>query len=322
MATYLVLLLSIFTLMGESAQAAGDEQRYVDKNGDAVIDRCFVSVQDEVRIPAQEAGAIIKMTVKEGSRVAQGDVLATTDDRKPKMQLRVAEFGLKAARQRATDKIEVKYATKAAEFAKVDWERVLEANENLANAVPDIEVRQKQLGWERSVLQIEKAQKDRDLAILDYRTKEAEVDAAKMAVDLRVIHAPFDGEVVDLYRHEAEWVNPGDSILKLVRFDTLYVEGYAYAKDFDREELQGRSVTVNVSKARGREISVAGTIVHVSPLVRDGEFAVRAEVQNQRVGGSWLIQPGLAARMTIHLGQENKAASQESRARSLEGEKR
>jgi len=295
--TRLFLILLMLALAGGSAQVASGEQRYADKNGDAVIDRCFVSVQDEVRIPAQEAGVLIKMTVKEGSRISQGDVLATIDDREAKMGLRVAEYGLRAARQRATDKIEVKYAMKAAEFAKVDWERVLEANKNLANAVPDIEVRQKKLGWQRSDLQIEKAQKDRDLAILDFRTKEAEVDAAKMAVEMRVILAPFDGEVVDMYRHEAEWVNPGDPILKLVRFDALYVEGYAYAKDFDREELQGRSVTVSISKARGREISVPGTIIHVSPLVRDGEFAVRAEVQNEREGNSWLIQPGLAARM-------------------------
>jgi len=212
------------------------------------------------------------------------------------MALRVAEYSLRAARQRASDKIEIQYAAKAAEFAKVDWERVLEANKNLANAIPDIEVRQKRLGWERSALQIEKAQKDRDLAILDYRTKEAEVDAAKMAVEMRVILAPFDGEVVDMYRHESEWVNPGDPILKLVRFDALYVEGYAYSKEFDREELQGR--------ARGREVSVPGTIVHVSSLIRDGEYVVRAEVQNQRVGDNWLIQPGLRARMTIHLSQE------------------
>ncbi len=288
---FIILLMS--ALMGGAAQATGDEQpdvdKYsVDKNDDAVIDRCFVRVQDEVRIPSQEAGMLMMMSVKEGSQISKGDVLATVDDRQPKMALRVAEYSLKAARQRASDKIEVKYATKAAEFAKVDWERVLEANKNLANAIPDIEVRQKKLGWQRSDLQIEKAQKDRDLAILDYRTKQAEVDAAKMAVEMRVILAPFDGEVVDMYRHESEWVNPGDPILKLVRFDALYVE----------------SVTVSVSKARGREVSVPGTIIHVSSLIRDGEYVVRAEVQNQRVGDSWLIQPGLRARMTIHLSQE------------------
>jgi len=313
---YLLILLSLSTFIGGSAQSALG-QRNTNDNGDAVIDRCFVSVQDEVRIPAQEAGVLIKMSAKEGSRVSKGDVIATIDDREAKMGLRVAEYGLKAARQRAMDKIEEKYAIKAAEFAKVDWERVLEANENLAGAVPEMEVFQKKLGWQRSTLQIEKAQKDRDLAILDYNTKKAEVEAAEMAVGMRVIHAPFDGEVVDMYRHESEWVNPGDPILKLVRFDVLYVEGYAYAKNFDQEELQGRPVTVSISKSRGREITVKGTIVHVRSLVSGGEYLVRAEVQNQRVGNNWLIQPGLEARMTIHLGK-----SLESRVQSPELGKR
>lgn len=297
---YLLILLSLSAFVGGSDQRALG-QRHTNDNGDAVIDRCFVSVQDEVRIPAQEAGVLIKMSAKEGSRISKGDVIATIDDREAKMGLKVAKYGLKAALQRAKDDIEEKYAMKAAEFAKVDWERVLEANKNLAGAIPEIEVRQKKLGWERSTLQIEKAQKDRDLAILDFRTKEAEVDAAEMAVGMRVIHAPFDGEVVDMYRHESEWVNPGDPILKLVRFDVLYVEGYANAEYFDQEELQGRPVTVSISKARGREVTVKGTIVHVRSLVSGGEYLVRAEVQNQRVGDNWLIQPGLEARMTIHL---------------------
>jgi len=304
---YLLILLSLSTFVGGSAQRALGQQRYTNDNGDAVIDRCFVSVQEEVRIPAQEAGVLIKMSAKEGSRISKGDVLATIDDRVAVMGLRVAEFGLKAAKQGAMDKIEEKYAMKAAEFAKVDWERVIEANNNLAGAIPEIEVRQKKLGWERSALQIEKAQKDRDLAILDYNTKKAEVEAAEMAVGMRVIHAPFDGEVVDMYRHESEWVNPGDPILKLVRFDVLYVEGYAYAKNFDQEELQGRPVTVSISKSRGREITVKGTIVHVRSLVSGGEYLVRAEIQNQRVGDNWLIQPGLEARMTIHLDKSRGA---------------
>ena len=303
----LLLMLTLVATISGSAMNAFSQQQYNSDSGDALIDRCFVSVLDEVRIPAQEAGMLMKMTVKEGSLISKGELIATIDDREAKMGLKVAEYGLKAARQRASDKIEITYASKAAEFAKVDWERVIEANENLAGAVPEIEVRQKKLGWERSVLQIEKAQKDRDLAILDYNTKKAEVEAAEMAVGMRVINAPFDGEVVDMYRHESEWVNPGDPILKLVRFDTLYVEGYAYAKDYDQEELQGRPVTVSVSKARGREVKVKGTIVHVSSIVSGGEYKVRAEIQNQRTGDNWLIQPGLEARMTIHLNKSRGA---------------
>ncbi|MCA9229822.1 MAG: HlyD family efflux transporter periplasmic adaptor subunit [Planctomycetales bacterium] len=305
-------LLLVLTLL---SQVGGDGNPYTTQGGDPVLDPCIVKVQDEVRIPAQEAGVLIQMSVREGSRVGKGELLAVIDDREAKMALRVAEYGSEAAKKRAMDKIEERYASKAAEFAKLDWERAVQANEETPNAVPDIEVRQKKLGWQRSDLQIEKAQKDRELAILDFRTKEAEVDAAKMALEMRSIHAPFDGEVVDTYREQSEWVNPGDPILKLVRFDALYVEGYAYAKEFDREELMGRTVTVRIAKSRGREVSVEGTIAHVSQLVQgDGSYVVRAEVQNKKVGENWLIQPGLRARMTVHLSGQGLESRVQGRA--------
>lgn len=295
----IIFVLSLATQLGSVGNS------YAAEGDDPVLDPCIVKVQDEVRIPAQEAGVLIKMSVKEGSRLSKGDVLATIDDREAKMGLKIAEYAFDAAKQRANDKIEEKYASKAAEFAKVDWDRSVEANDKTPNAVPDIEVRQKKLGWERSSLQIEKAQKDRELARLDAKTKFAERQAAELAVEMRSIHAPFDGEVVDTYREESEWVNPGDPILKFVRFDSLYVEGYANARNFDREELQGRSVTVSIAKSRGREVTVEGKVVHVSQLVQgDGGYVVRAEVKNQRVGEGWLIQPGLRARMTIHLSPE------------------
>ena len=284
------------------AQIGGAGRRYTETSGNPVLEPCIIKLQDEVRIPAQEAGVLIKMSVKEGSRLAEGDLLATIDDREAAAALKVAEYGLQAAIKRALDKIEETYARKAADVAKVDWEQVLEANKKKKDAISEIEIRQKKLVYERSELQIEKAQKDQELAKLDARTKKAERDAAEMALQWRTILAPFDGEVVDTYRHESEWVSPGDPILKFVRFDALYVEGRAYAREYDGGELKGKPVTVLVTKARGREVSVAGTVVHVSQMVQgDGSYVVRAEVQNQRDGDNWVIQPGLKAKMTIHI---------------------
>lgn len=291
------------------AQVGGVERRYATEDGNPVIGG-VVRVQEEVRIPAQEAGVLIKMPVKEGSRLAEGDLLATVDDRESEAALKIAEFGLQAAIKRATDTIEETYARKAADVAEVDWRQAVEANKQQKDAISEIEIRQKKLVHERSVLQIEKAVKDRELAKLDARTKQAERDAAKTALERRNIYAPFDGEVVETFLHEAEWVNPGDPILMFSRFDVLYVEGRVKASEFDRGELMGKPVTIRVSKARGREVSAPGTIVHVSQNVvgRQGNYTVRAEIQNQRDGAHWVIQPGLEARMTIHLDGTAQAA--------------
>ncbi len=283
---------------------SGVDRRYAEENGNPVLDRCLIKLQseDEIRIPAQEAGVLISMPVKEGSRVAKGDLLATIDDREAKAALKVAQYALQSAQQRAKEDIEIRYAQAAEAVAQVDVEQDLKANRDHPGAIPDIEIRRKKLDRTRSSLQIEKARKDQILARLEAKTKQAERDAAKMALEWRTILAPFDGEVVTTYRHQSEWVNPGDPILKLVRFDTLHVEGFVYADQYNRGELQGKPVTVKVSRARGREIPVQGYIIYVDQMVRsDGSYRVRAEVKNEREGDNWLIQPGLKARMTIHL---------------------
>jgi multidrug resistance efflux pump len=164
-------------------------------------------------------------------------------------------------------------------------------------------VQQKKLMYEKSVLQKEKALNDQLLAELDAKVKGAELDAARVALEKRTIYAPFDGEVVKLHREKSEWVNPGDPILTLMRFDKLYVETFASAKKFDRGELVGRPVTVVVQRARDNQVTLQGKVVHVGQLIESGEnYTVRAEIDNIKEQNSWAVQPGLGrAKMTIHL---------------------
>jgi multidrug resistance efflux pump len=142
--------------------------------------------------------------------------------------------------------------------------------------------------------------------------KKAELAAAEIALDRRTIQAPFDGEVQQLIMHQAEWVNPGDAILRLVQFDVLQVDGYVNARDYDPIDVQGRPVTVRVQLARGKELSIAGHVIYVNQTVLDDEYLVRAEIQNQRNGEYWVIRPGLAATMTIHVTQDPVAAPAEA----------
>lgn len=284
------------------SQIGGVSPRYTEENGNPVMDRCLIKPpgEDEVRIPAQEAGVLIKMPVTEGSQVSKGDLLALIDDREAKAALQIAIYGYQSAEQKAKEDIEIRYAQAAAAMAQVDLDQDKKANLAQPGAIPAIEIRRKTLDLKRATLQIEKAQKDQILAGLEAKTKAAERDAAQLALDSRTILAPFDGEVVTTYRHQSEWVNPGDPILKLVQFDRLHVEGFVYASQFDRSQLLGKPVTVKVTKARGREVTVTGKVIFVDQMVQaDGSYRVRAEVKNEREGNSWLIQPGLQARMTV-----------------------
>ena len=269
---------------------------------DLILESSRVEIKDEANIPAPEAGVLVKFTVREGTRVTAGDVLGVIDDREAQSALAIAEYGMKAALARALNKVEERYARKASEVAKADWEKALAANARNKNAISEIEIMQKQLSYEKAELQIEKAFEDQKLAELDFYVKKAEKDASQMAVDRRTITAPFAGEVTKTSRHEDEWVNPGDPILKLVRFDKLYVENWVDAAHYDHAEMLGRKVTVEVYRARNRKATVTGTIVYASPELQSNNlYRIRAEVDNRMEDNFWLVLPGMLSTMTVHL---------------------
>ncbi len=261
----------------------------------------------DIPICSEVDGLLTRVEVAEGARVAKGDLLAAIDERHALAAVEVAQLNYEAARQRADDDIEERYASKAADVARADYESDMEANSGGRQTVSPMQVLKKKLDWERALLQIEKSQKDQLLASKDADVKQAELKANKIALERRRILAPWDGEVQELIRHQSEWVNPGDPVLHLVRYDVLQVECRVRSTDFDPAELQGRPVTVLVSLARNRQVQVPGRIVHVDQSVLQsdgyGTYTIRAEIQNQREGDLWLVRPGLPADMKIHINE-------------------
>jgi multidrug efflux pump subunit AcrA (membrane-fusion protein) len=269
---------------------------------DPTLTGCLVKLEEDVDLPAQEPGLLTQLTVKEGSQVRQGDVLGKIYDSEAQSQKKAAEFAVGAAYKQATDDVQIRYAQKSAEVAKKDYEMMLESNRTAAKAVPEIEVLKKKLEWDAAILSAEKAAHDRDLAKYEYHTKKAERDIAQLAIDRRTIAAPFDGEVVKIYRHQDEWVGPGDPILRLVRLDTVLVEGFVKQAEFDPHEVQDRDVVVEITMARGRKEQATGRIVYVQSMVDyEQRYIVRAEVTNRQEYGRWLLRDGMKATMTIRL---------------------
>jgi multidrug efflux pump subunit AcrA (membrane-fusion protein) len=290
--------------------------------GDIVLERAKITSQNDVEISAEVEGTLIKLPAREGMLMTKGDVLATIDDRQALAAVDVAQISYNAALKKAQDDIELRFAKKAAAYAYEDWQADLAANQNERGltAVTEITLRQKKLGYDKAVLQIEKAANDQVLAEMDAKVKEAELKAAQVALERRTIKAPFDGIVQRRFFDEAEWVNPGDPILQLVQFDVLHVERYVSSTDYDPVDIANRRVTVTVRLARNQEISVPGRVVFVNQAVLGGEskavggYLVRAEIQNQRKGDYWVIRPGLDATMTIHMGDEPAAAAPQAAA--------
>jgi len=290
-------------------------QPYSTQPADAVVTG-VVRVADHVKLPAKEAGVLSHLGVKEGSQVRAGQQIGKIDDREIQLQMEAAEHALRAAVKRYNDDIDIQYAKAGADVAKEDYLELQETNALADKAITDVDLRRAKLEWRKMELGGEKAIKEQEIAKYEAYMKQAELKLAKLAIERRNIVAPFDGVVEEMSRKQDEWVNPGDTILRLFRMDTMQVEGAVEQKLYDPHELQGCKVTVEVQMARGRKEIVEGQITKVSSIIRgDGFYNVRAEVANkQEYGGGWMLRDGLPATMTIHLGTGGSAAAGVSRA--------
>jgi multidrug efflux pump subunit AcrA (membrane-fusion protein) len=269
---------------------------------DPVLTGCLVKAQDDVKLAGKEAGVLVQLSVKEGSQVRAADVMGKIDDSQPKLQKEAAQFAYNGAYKKWKDDVEIRYSKSAAEVAHADYDLLVETNRLSEKSVAQVEVRKAKLDWDRSVLAIEKAEHDQELAMYEASSKQAELKAADLAIDRRSLRAPFNGEVVAINRHQEEWVGAGDWILRLMRLDAMTVDGALDRTQYDPHEIAGCTVTIEVEMARGRKEQAEGRIVYVSSEVRgDGKYQVRAEVPNREDHGRWLLADGMKATMTIHL---------------------
>jgi multidrug efflux pump subunit AcrA (membrane-fusion protein) len=298
------------TILALLAQLGSEAPLQTSDSTNPVIPGAYVRVADGIKLAAEEPGVILHLAIKEGSVVQAGQKIGQIDDSEPQLQKKAAKYAMDGALKRARDDIEIRYAMAQEATTKADYDKYLEANRQAPGAVTGVDLRRAELEWKRATLAIEKAKHDQELAKYEYWTKKAELEGAELAIKRRVITAPFDGIVERLVRKQQEWVNPGDTILQLLRLDTMEVEGAVDRREYDPYELQGCEVTVEVEMARGRKETFRGRLTKVSAVVGgDRKYAVRAEVANRQEHGTWMLRDGMMSTMTIHLGTGGTATA-------------
>ncbi len=271
-----------------------------------VLSRCLVSIVEEARVPAREAGVLVELSVKEGDTVRRGGAIARIDDSQPRFEKQKASAEHDQAIARAKSDVDVRYSVAAEKVAEAEVEKALASNRRIPGSVTQVELARLQLNQKKSELQIEQAQLERQLSSLDAQSKEVEVLAAENRINRRQIASPIDGMIVQVYPHLGEWMQPGDPLARVVRTDKLRVEGYVDSSKYEPSMVHNRPVTVSVMFADEREESFKGRIVFVSPLVEPGgDFRVWAEVENRQANDSveWLLRAGQTATMIIHSSQ-------------------
>lgn len=249
---------------------------------------------EEAEVPAQEAGVITSVAVVEGQRVKQGELLAQIDDQVPRLAAETSKAKYDIARAKATNDVRLRYAQKAIEVAQAELRRSTESIERFAKSVSQSQLDVEQLTVQKNRLEAEQARHEQEIAVLEMKQQETDVNSARAQITRRRIAAPFDGVIVQIYARKGEWAEPGQKVLRIVNVDRLKAEGFIRAEDAT-ERVVGRAI--KLTEPTRAQNSFTGKIVFVSPEVDPITRQVRvwAEIDNHDAR----LRPGQPARMTI-----------------------
>ena len=292
----LILLVCITSV---SVQAQTREDRRAAKDP---LNYCHVEIIHQVDVPARDAGVLNLLDVMEGQNVEKGALLGSIDKEDAELAVKIATAEYNAARKTAENTISIQYAIKSYDVARADYDASLEANRKAPGTVTEQQMRSQKLQAERSVMQAEMARHEYEVAQLDALAKYANYERAKAAIDRRDIVSPLNGVIVKKYKHEGDWVQPGETVLQIIQMDRLWVEGNIDATKYARHEVIGRPVKISVDLTGGGTEVLTGKVVFASPIVVSDEYKIRAEVQNRKAPGNsnqWLLSPGLNAKMEL-----------------------
>lgn len=271
------------------------------------LPNCLVTLIEDVQIPAQEAGQLMELKVREGDQVKKDQVLAQIDDAIVRKAEEVTRYELEAAKVEASNDVDVRFAKASREVAEADLLKSQETNKRVPNTVTEMELRKLWLDLQKAKLGIEQASHNLEVAQYKVGVSAAKNSASKLDIERRQIKSPNEGVIVKQFTHVGEWLKPGDPVVRLIRMDKLWIEGFVDAtgdQGVKAADLDGRPVTVKAALARGQTAVLRGKIVFVSPEIEAGsQFRVKAELINEKRDGYWVLGPGLNADMTIELGR-------------------
>ncbi len=309
------------------------------RDGDAVKATQEVGSLDDDDAKLMLARAQLELSIAEKQaknsipvRTAQATLREAEQDRHQ------AVLSQKIAEMKASNDVSVRHATKSRDLSKAELERALRARKTFEKSISKTEIDRLTLALERSDLEIEKAKFENELAALQQQIEEASlleqdqaidrlklsveqatfqkavdeltrdlklktVEQAQVQVSRRQLRSPFDGVVVETFRHRGEWVEPGQRVLRIVRLDRLKVEGFVDSRQAT-SQLRGAPVRVRVDVSGDDATTVKGRVVFVSPEIDPVNNQVRiwAEVENPDLS----LRPGLSAEMLIEPAAKTK----------------
>jgi len=260
------------------------------------VSSVLVKLVEQVDVPAREAGVLAAVEVREGRMVEEGDLLAQIVDTEARIAAKRAEIELEIAKKNAENDVTIRFARKSMEVAKAELRRSLDSVEKYPKSISDSELDRLRLVVDRTTLEIEQAEYDLAIAEFAEHVKASEHEAAEEKVRRRKITAPIGGVVVDVHRRPGEWVEPGETVVRILRLDRLRAEGFLSVRSVT-EDLTGCPVRLIVDMPGRPGAEFPGELVFLSPEIDpvNAQIRVWAEIENRDLQ----LRPGMRARMVV-----------------------
>jgi macrolide-specific efflux system membrane fusion protein len=299
-------LLALLAAIGAPATAARAE--------DITIDSALLQLIEQVDVPGRAPGILSSVDVLEGDAVRAGMKLARLDDKDVKLHYQRAAIELQLSAEKASNQVAIRTAERALEYARAENDRMQRAAEGLPGSVSESVLEEAKFKLDRAKLDLEQAQHELRVNQITEQLKKQELALGQHQIELREVVSPVDGIVVEVVRHEGEWVEPGEKVIRIVRIDRLRAEGLIHIRHVT-EQLKGAAATVSVAVPGQSEVRSTGQVVFVSPEVNPVNGLVRISVEF--VNRQNRLRPGLRARITIPSSDPRQSPESTSRTDPL-----
>lgn len=271
---------------------------------------------DRVALPAREAGALVSLDqqlVREGAMVKAGDKLGLIDDSDAKAKEEIALREVDIAKANFDNKAEILVAKKSYDIAVQEYQGALETNQKSQGAISKTEVRRMKFQAEKAKAQIDDSKNKNGIHGLTEKAKQAQADAARNELERRWIRSPLEGIVIEVKKHQGEWVQAGETICTIVRMNRVRVAREFPGEQFTTADVLGKKAIATITMPDGSKESAEGVIGFASPILEPttGRFRVWMEIENKRKDGHWIFRPGAKASLQLQSNRPALSISEE-----------
>ena len=240
------------------AVAAGSSATYSDIPG---VD-CVINPYKVADIASPVAGVIDELYVERSQQVNAGQVVAQLD-------AKVERASVALARYRAGIQSEIKLGQVNMTFDRLRSKRIKSLSEKQAISLENIDEAKREAGLSKW-----KLQQARELA----EVRQLELQRAEEQLLQKSIKAPFDGFVLDTFKHRGEYVED-QTIMRLAQLNPLVIEAIVPMENFGKIKV-GMDAEIVPEALSGEKLTGKVSIVDRIGDTASNTFGVRLVMPN------------------------------------------